>query len=118
MGRWGYFITFEGIEGSGKSTLARKLYEYLTVNKFKTILTREPGGTKEAEEIRKVLLKTGNSLDPVTELLLMTVLLPIRVLDVDWNSNSFLGLIRSQQGDSNPISPFWSIYHPKRVFLA
>ncbi len=71
MGRWGYFITFEGIEGSGKSTLARKLYEYLTGNKFKTILTREPGGTKEAEEIREVLLKAGNSLDPVTELLLM-----------------------------------------------
>ena len=71
MGRWGYFITFEGIEGSGKSTLAQKLYEYLTENKFKTTLTREPGGTKEAEEIREVLLKAGNSLDPVTELLLM-----------------------------------------------
>ncbi len=71
MGKWGYFITFEGIEGSGKSTLARELYEYLKANCFRVLMTREPGGTKEAEEIRQVLLKTGNNLDPVTELLLM-----------------------------------------------
>ncbi len=71
MGKWGYFITFEGIEGSGKSTLARELFEYLKENCFRVLMTREPGGTKEAEEIRQVLLKTGNNLDPVTELLLM-----------------------------------------------
>ncbi len=71
MGKWGFFVTFEGIEGSGKTTLAKGLYDYLKSNSFKTILTREPGGTKEAEEIRRVLLKVGNSLDPVTELLLM-----------------------------------------------
>lgn len=71
MGKWGFFITFEGIEGSGKSTLAKELFEYLKENFFRVIITREPGGTKEAEEIREVLLKTGNNLDPVTELLLM-----------------------------------------------
>ncbi len=71
MGKWGFFITFEGIEGSGKSTLAKGLYEYLKENSFRTTITREPGGTKEAEEIREVLLKAGNRLDPVTELLLM-----------------------------------------------
>ncbi len=71
MGKWGYFITFEGIEGSGKSTLARELFNFLQKNCFKVLMTREPGGTKEAEEIRQVLLRTGNNLDPVTELLLM-----------------------------------------------
>ena len=51
------FITFEGIEGSGKSYLAKKIYKKLLKNKIPVILTREPGGTKGAEIIRKIILK-------------------------------------------------------------
>ena len=51
------FVTFEGIEGSGKSYQARKLYKNLKKNKIPALLTREPGGTKGAEIIRKIILK-------------------------------------------------------------
>tara|TARA_B100001057_G_scaffold287404_1_gene287466 strand:+ start:869 stop:1513 length:645 start_codon:yes stop_codon:yes gene_type:complete len=52
-----FFIVFEGIEGSGKSYQAKILYNKLK-KKFKNILlTREPGGTKSAEVIRKIILK-------------------------------------------------------------
>lgn len=66
----GLFISFEGIDGSGKSTQARALAAHLGPN---TLLTREPGGSPGAEEIRHLVL-TG---DPgrwsaETELLLFT----------------------------------------------
>ena len=51
------FVTFEGIEGSGKSYQSRKLYKSLKKRKISVILTREPGGTKSAERIRKVILE-------------------------------------------------------------
>ena len=51
------FITFEGIEGSGKSYQSVKLYKNLKKKKIPVILTREPGGTRSAEIIRKVILK-------------------------------------------------------------
>ena len=50
------FVTFEGIEGSGKSYQSRKLYKNLKKKKISVILTREPGGTKSAEKIRRVIL--------------------------------------------------------------
>lgn len=52
-----FFIVFEGIEGSGKSYQSKKLYNKIKSKGIKTILTREPGGTKSAEEIRKIILK-------------------------------------------------------------
>ena len=52
-----FFVTFEGIEGSGKSYQSRKLYNNLKKRKISAILTREPGGTKNAEIIRKVILE-------------------------------------------------------------
>ncbi len=51
------FIVFEGIEGSGKSYLSKKLYKSLKKRNVPVLLTREPGGTKRAEEIRKIILK-------------------------------------------------------------
>tara|TARA_Y100000590_G_scaffold165535_1_gene189556 strand:+ start:8730 stop:9377 length:648 start_codon:yes stop_codon:yes gene_type:complete len=51
-----FFVTFEGIEGSGKSYQCQKLFKNLKKNKIKTILTREPGGTKASEKIREVIL--------------------------------------------------------------
>ena len=50
------FIVFEGIEGSGKSYLSKKLYNALKKAGKPVILTREPGGTKRAEKIRKIIL--------------------------------------------------------------
>ena len=50
------FVTFEGIEGSGKSYQSKKLYQSIKERKIPVILTREPGGTKGAEKIRKIIL--------------------------------------------------------------
>ena len=52
-----FFIVFEGVEGCGKSFQSKKLFNYLKKKKIKTILTREPGGTKSAELIRSLILK-------------------------------------------------------------
>ncbi len=52
-----FFIVFEGIEGCGKSYQSKKLYQKLKKNKIKSILTREPGGTKSSELIRNLILK-------------------------------------------------------------
>ena len=51
-----FFIVFEGVEGCGKSFQSKKLYKNLKKKKISTILTREPGGTKSAELIRKLIL--------------------------------------------------------------
>ena len=70
------FIVFEGVEGSGKSFQSKKLYQKLIKNKIKTILTREPGGTKSAELIRNLILKdyfkktTKEKFDKYTDTLL------------------------------------------------
>ena len=56
----GRFITIEGPEGSGKSTHSRLLCGYLRRRGLKILHTREPGGTKIGEVIRKVLLDRKN----------------------------------------------------------
>ena len=45
------------MEGCGKSFQSKKLFNKLTKNGFKTLLTREPGGTKSSELIRNLILK-------------------------------------------------------------
>ena len=62
------FITFEGIEGSGKSYHSRLLFLKLKKMNLPVVLTREPGGTKGAEEIRKVILNGKiNKFDKITD---------------------------------------------------
>ena len=67
------FISFEGTEGVGKTTLIRKIYEYLGQQGQEVVLTREPGGTPMAEQIRSLLLSVNHdeNMSNDTELLLM-----------------------------------------------
>ena len=53
----GKFIVLEGPDRCGKSTQAKLLYNYLLEKGFDVVLTREPGGTKTAEQIRQILLE-------------------------------------------------------------
>ncbi len=67
------FITFEGIDYSGKSTQARLLHEYFRKIKVKSILVREPGGTKISEKIREILLNREHlEMLPLTEFFLFS----------------------------------------------
>lgn len=70
MGRWGFFITIEGIEGSGKSTLTEGIIEFLKTKGFNVVYSREPGGTKVGESVRNILLADSNEMDPMTEVFL------------------------------------------------
>lgn len=66
------FISLEGTEGVGKSTLIQKLADYFEQQGQSVVLTREPGGTALAEQIRSLLLTVND--EPIangTELLLM-----------------------------------------------
>lgn len=53
----GLFISFEGIDGSGKSTQIQKLAQSLRSDGHDVVLTREPGGSVGAEEIRSLVLE-------------------------------------------------------------
>lgn len=65
------FVTIEGPEGSGKSSVTKKVVELLEKDGECVILTREPGGTPIAEQIRNVILdKQNTAMDPITEALL------------------------------------------------
>jgi dTMP kinase len=65
------FITFEGIEGSGKSTQTKLLHQYFLDQNIPAILTREPGGSKLAEEIRSLLINGEiDKMDGICETLL------------------------------------------------
>lgn len=67
----GLFITFEGLEGCGKTTQAKMLFDFLTKQKIPSIYTKEPGGTKIGDKIRKILLdQKYEGMDYKTEMLL------------------------------------------------
>lgn len=67
------FISFEGIDGCGKSSQAQMLAEALRAEGRDVILTREPGGSAGAEEIRRLLVEgSGERWSPETECLLFT----------------------------------------------
>lgn len=71
MAKKGRFITFEGGEGTGKSTQARRLSAALKQKGIESVITREPGGSPGAEEIRGLLVHGDAARwSPLTEALL------------------------------------------------
>jgi dTMP kinase len=69
----GRFITFEGGEGAGKSTQVARLVERLRALGLEAIATREPGGTPNAETLRKLLLEgLVEKLSPASEAMIFS----------------------------------------------
>lgn len=67
----GLFLTFEGCDGCGKTTVLNRVSVLLREKGIPFLLTREPGGSKIAEEIRNVILdKKNTEMDPRCEALL------------------------------------------------
>ena len=69
MANTGLFISFEGIDGAGKSTHIAGLAETFRNQGRHVTLTREPGGTALAEQLREMVLNLA--MDPLTEALLI-----------------------------------------------
>ena len=63
-------IVFEGIEGTGKSHHIKNVAKYLKKNNKKFIQIREPGGSKNSEKIRKLILDNKSTFNKYTDLLL------------------------------------------------
>ena len=57
----GRFITFEGPEGSGKTSVIQAVRDFLIQEGYDILTTREPGGSKIAEEIRDIILNKDNT---------------------------------------------------------
>ncbi len=67
----GKFISIEGPDGSGKSSVIKQLANLLEADGYELVLTREPGGSPIAEQIRQVILDVNNTaMDPLTEAML------------------------------------------------
>ena len=65
-------IVFEGIEGSGKTSHINFVSKYLKKKKIDFIKIREPGGSKNSEKIRKLILNDRSNFNKDTDLLLYT----------------------------------------------
>jgi len=63
-------IVFEGIEGSGKSFHINNVANYLKKKRVKFVKIREPGGNKNSEKIRKLILNNKSNFNKITDLLL------------------------------------------------
>lgn len=69
----GQFIVVEGMEGAGKSSAIHVITDYLSQQQIRFIQTREPGGTKLAEQLRDIVKSADHqeTITQETELLLM-----------------------------------------------
>lgn len=72
MNKQGQFIVVEGGDGAGKSTLVRNLATVLEEQGEEVVVTREPGGSPKAEEVRQIILvrEVGDNFSPEAEMLL------------------------------------------------
>ena len=72
MRREAHFVTFEGGEGAGKSTQAKRLAGALKKHGIACLVTREPGGSPGAEQIRELIVHgEAGRWDPLTETMLL-----------------------------------------------
>lgn len=80
----GLFITFEGGEGVGKTTQIKHLEKSLKENGHTVVVTREPGGTPAAEEIRNLLSHEtyGGNWTPLAELMLLNAARSMHIRDI------------------------------------
>ena len=67
-------IVFEGIEGSGKTFHINNVSRYLKKKKIQFIKIREPGGTRNSEKIRKLILNNRSNFNKNSDLLLYLIL--------------------------------------------
>ncbi len=110
----GVFIAIEGGEGAGKGSIQADLTQRLSALGFQLLQTREPGGTPEGLELRRLLLGSqGQVWDPWSELLLMTaarvqhvrrVILPAVEQGKIVLSDRFVGSTIAYQGAGQGIS--------------
>ena len=78
-------IVIDGVDGSGKGVQSKLLYEALSVISSQVLLTREPGGSPAAEDIRKLLVEgEPDKWDSLTELLLMYASRRSHLVDTIW----------------------------------
>ena len=79
------FITFEGGEGSGKTTAIKAVTKLLQKDGCKVVLTREPGGPRISEDIRKIILdKSNTKMDKRTEALLFAASRRQHLIETVW----------------------------------
>lgn len=79
----GFFITFEGNDGAGKTTIALACKQRLEQAGIDVIYTREPGGSKIAEQIRNILLDPQNKeMDARTEAILYAAARRQHLMDI------------------------------------
>ncbi len=79
----GLFITFEGGEGAGKTTQIKSLCKWLEDQGKEVVVTREPGGTPEAEKVRDLLVqRDGGNWSPEAEVLLLYTARQMHVKDL------------------------------------
>jgi len=103
-----FFYAVEGVDGCGKTGITRHLVDHLNATGHRTILTREPGGTPQGEQIRSLILSgSDDAWDPHSELLLMTaarvehvrrVVLPALATGTSVVSDRYVGSTLAYQG--------------------
>ena len=113
----GVFITLEGIEGAGKSTVVQWLGEWLRESGRTVRVTREPGGTELAEQVRRLVLEHGRErLSAEAETLLMFAARAIHLDNLirpalaagDWVvSDRFTDATRAYQGAGRGVDGAW-----------
>lgn len=81
----GGMIVIDGMDGAGKGTQSKRLYAALKASGYEAILTREPGGSPGAEEIRRLVLEgSKDRWDAVSELLLMYTARRSHLVETVW----------------------------------
>jgi len=79
-------IVFEGIEGSGKSFHISNVAKYLKKKKISYIKLREPGGSKNSEKIRKLILNNNSKFNKNTDLLLYMASRSENIENIIWKN--------------------------------